>query len=66
MIGNLTVEILGNPGVEYFSNGCFKAPAARNKGWAEENFWPYSFATYDMQKGEYEEKGFVFAWSKAE
>lgn len=64
--GKLAVAFAGVPGAEYFSNGCLKEFAARNKGWAGEKVWPYSFLTYDAKKGEYEQKGFVFAWSKKE
>lgn len=61
-----TMEFLGNPAAKYFSNGCLKAPAARNKGWAGDKFWPYSVFMYNAKKGEYEQKGFVFAWSREE
>ncbi|MBR3664303.1 MAG: hypothetical protein IKN64_06575 [Desulfovibrio sp.] len=64
--GKLTVIYTSVPEAEYFKNGCLKEPAARNKGLAGEKFWPYNMLMYNAKTGEYEEKGFVFAWSKEE
>ena len=48
--GKIFIAFAGVPRANYFSNGCLKEFAARNKGWAGEKFWPYSFYTYDQAK----------------
>ncbi|MCR4667481.1 MAG: hypothetical protein K5657_09375 [Desulfovibrio sp.] len=61
--GNLTIEFMGTPGVEYFTNGCLKQKLSHNQGLGGE-FWPYNFLIFDASQGEYSTKGSVDAWSR--
>ena len=61
--GELTMEFVGSPLLDFFDNGCVRVTATRNLGLAVE-FWPYEILKYDPKKGEYEHKGSVHAWSE--
>ena len=60
--GKITVKFTGVPGVEYYGNGCLKQKFSHNQGLGGE-FWPYSFLMFDAEKGGYDAKGSVDAWS---
>ncbi|MCR4665762.1 MAG: hypothetical protein K5657_00510 [Desulfovibrio sp.] len=61
--GEITIMYEGFPELEYFTNGCIKEKARRNRT-AGGTFWPYTLICCDAKKGSCEEKGRVYGWSR--